>query len=291
MQKIEASELVLNSKNNVYHLDLSPEEIANTVILVGDPGRIKLIESVMDSVDIRRTNREICTITGTYKGKRVSAISTGMGTDNTDIVVTELDILCNVDLNKKELKDTHKSLNLIRLGTCGAMQPEVEIDNYVISEYALGLDGMAYFYDIPEDVFVNTLSDAVKKHTDWSDSLPNIYAVKASKVLEEKFDDQKFYKGITLTAPGFYGAQGRAIRLPLKYPKLNESFMSFNYKNYKIANYEMETSALYAIGQSLGHNTLTACVAIANRATNKFSSNYENAMLNLIEYTFNSILE
>ena len=291
MQKIKASALVLNSKYNVYHLDLGPEEIADTVILVGDPGRIKLIESVMDSVDIRRSNREINTITGTYKGKRVSAISTGMGTDNIDIVVTELDILCNVDLDKKELKDKHESINLIRLGTCGAMQPEVEIDTYVISEYALGLDGMAYFYDVPNGVFHSELSDAVEKHTNWSDCLPRIYAVKASKELEEKFEGNKFYKGITLTAPGFYGAQGREIRLPLKYPKLNDSFMSFNYNDYKIVNYEMETSALYALGQSLGHKTLTACVAIANRANGKFSSNYENAMINLIEYTFNAILK
>lgn len=282
------SELVTNASGGVYHLNLHSDEIADNILLVGDPGRVKKVSSLFDKVLVHKENREIITDTGFYKGVPVSVISTGMGTDNIDIVINELDVLANFDLESKTEKKEKKSLNLIRIGTCGALRADVPLNTPLITRYAMGLDGLLYFYDTPEKVLNNDLATKFMEFTGWDKSLPTVYACKSSEVLDNKFDEN-FLRGITITAPGFYGPQGRNIRLPLKFPELNSKMENFEYNNSKVSNMEMESSALYGLGQSLGHNTITVCLAIANRANGEFVSDYSKGMENLIESVLNTL--
>ncbi|MDD4142158.1 MAG: nucleoside phosphorylase [Bacteroidales bacterium] len=278
------SELVTNKTGAVYHLNLHPDEIADTIFLVGDPNRVDMVSAYFDKIEVAKDNRELKTRTGYVGDTRMTVLSTGMGTDNIDIVVTELDELTCFDLEKKKVGDNHRTLNLIRIGTCGALNAEISLNTPVLSHYSIGLDGLLYFYDAPESIFEHELAEQFTQKVQWSTPLPGIYACKASEALEDRFVNNKdFVKGITVTAPGFYGPQGRAIRLPLKYPRMNEKIMGFNYNGYKVSNYEMETSALYGLGQGLGHNTLSICLAIANRSTGEFCSSYKEAMGQLIE--------
>lgn len=279
--KIEISELPLQSNGNIYHLNLNPAEIADDIILVGDPGRVENISAKFDTIEFKRSNRELITHTGFKNGKRITVLSTGMGTDNIDIVVTELDALANIDFAKREAKKEHRSLNLIRLGTCGALQPETPINSYIASAFGIGIDGLMWFYDSP-NIDIPEMNAAFTQHTHWPQNWPHPYIVEASETLLQKlaFD---LKKGITATAPGFYGPQGREVRLPVARPDMNDLFQSFKHKELQITNLEMETSALFGLSKALGHQALTICVAVANRATKEFSKDYHPAMNTLTD--------
>ncbi|MEI6822415.1 MAG: nucleoside phosphorylase [Bacteroidota bacterium] len=288
MTKIKESELVLTENNTVYHIRARQENVSENIILVGDPGRVPEISSYFEKIEFKMMNREICTHTGLYNNKRVSVISTGMGPDNIDIIMNELDAIFNIDLDKREIKDQHTTLNIIRMGTSGALQPDLEVDSFLMSEYGLGLDGMIHFYKDEKNIFENEMTEAFIKHTSWADNLPTPYIVKASDILINKIGEG-LNKGITATAPGFYGPQGRELRLKLAYPDINSKIESFRFNDKRIANLEMETSALYGLGAMLGHETLTVCVLVANRVTKTFSTNYKIAMKQLTDLILNRI--
>jgi uridine phosphorylase len=285
---IPASELILHEDNSVYHLKLRPENLANTVILVGDPQRVEMVSEYFDSVEFRGENREIRTHTGLLNKKRLTVMSTGMGVDNIDIVLNELDALVNIDLETRTIKNEHKSLDIFRVGTSGALQPDVPPNAFILSEYGLGLDGVLRYYKNAEKIIDNELSQAFISHSNWSSDLPKPYAVQSSESLYNLFKDH-FISGITATAPGFYAPQGRELRLSLAYPEINNKMQKFSFKNKKIVNFEMETSALYGLSKLLGHNALTMCVAIANRENHKFNQDYKTAIKKLIEILFDVI--
>ena len=286
---IAESQLVFNNEGAIYHLNLFPDMLADNIILVGDPDRVPEVSKHFDDIEVMRRNREITTHTGTYKGKRISVISTGMGTDNIDIVVNELDAVANIDFKTRTRKESHRCLNMIRLGTCGALQAEIGVeDSYVASRYAIGLDGIAYFYKEHNQVIDNDMTNAFISHMDYPRDLPRPYAIESSK---ELFDKLAFgyHQGITATAPGFYGPQGRSLRLELAYPDINKKIESFSYHDLKLCNFEMESSALFCLGKMLGHNVLTICVAIANRVTETFASNYHPYVDKLIKNTLDRL--
>lgn len=279
---IPESELVLNSDGSVYHLHLKEEHIGSTVILVGDQGRVEQISRHFDSVDSRHKNREFITHTGKYKGNQVTVLSTGIGTDNLDIVINELDAAVNIDLQKRVPKEKKRKLNLIRIGTSGAMQPDIPVDSFVASTFGLGLDGLLYYYDYNFEEEEKSLAESVIRHIKWNPKLSVPYLVKGSPGLLDKIAHDMF-KGITATATGFYGPQGRALRLPLQDPGVWDRLPSFSQDSHRIANFEMETSALYGLGKMLGHNCLTCCAIIANRAVKKYSENHAKTVESLIE--------
>ncbi len=289
MKTFKSSELVLNSDGAVYHLNLHPEELAENVIVVGDPGRVSQISGYFDRIELKRSNREIVSHTGWLNGVRLTAMSTGMGTDNIDIVMNELDALVSFDLRNRVLKERPGKLKIIRLGTSGALQPDIPVNSFVVSRYALGLDGLLYFYDIPEGIIIEELGKSFREHTQWSPLLPHVYGVEGSSALLSKFTGNGFYQGITATAPGFYGPQGRIMRLGLRFPDTNDLMQQFSYNGVKLSNYEMETSALYGLGGAMGHDMLTVCVAIANRATGDFSSDYHKSVRKLIEIVLEKV--
>jgi uridine phosphorylase len=257
----------LQADGSVYHLGLEPEDLASKVILVGDPGRVSLVSSFFDSVEVRKQNRELHTHTGMYKGKRLSVISTGMGTDNLDIVVNELDALVNIDLSKRCIKSTHQSLELIRLGTCGALQGNIDIHTPIASRYGFGLDGLLHYYR-HEAISDEVLVDA-------------FVAVGCATALLDRLAHDCL-QGITLTATGFYGPQSRVLRLLLAGEDFIETLQGFQYRHLYFTNLEMETSALYALSRLLGHQALSICIAIANRVTGRFSQGYHSAMEDMV---------
>jgi len=279
---IKESELILNNDGSVYHLHLKPEDIADTIIIVGDPDRVATVSKHFDTIQLKRQNREIHTHTGYYKNKRITVLSTGMGPDNIDIVINELDALANIDLDKRQKKAEHKSLNIIRLGTSGALQNEIKPGAFIVSKYGLGIDGLLNFYAGDKKNFNNDLSEAFEKHCNWDKTLAKPYASPCSEELLNKLGEG-LTTGITLTAPGFYGPQGRVLRLKLANPDINKKIESFHFNGMKITNMEMETSALYGLGNLLGHNTLTICVAIANRVSKKFINDYKQNVEALIK--------
>lgn len=279
--KIPASELPKQPNGAIYHLGLSPEEIADDIILVGDPGRVEKISSRFDKVELKRQNRELITHTGVKNGKRLSVISTGMGTDNIDIVLTELDALANIDLEKMEVKSEHKALNLIRIGTSGALQAEIDTGSFVASAYGLGIDGVLQFYKNNGD-FEDELVEEFVKQTGWNEKLPYPYCTAASQQLLDKVAHD-FYQGITVSAPGFFGPQGRLVRAPLMYPELNRKIEEFAFNGKTITNMEMECSAIYGLSRVLGHNPLTVCLIVANRVTYGSAFDYHTMMNKLID--------
>jgi uridine phosphorylase len=286
--KIKPSEMPLQSDGSVYHLNLHPDEIAHNIILVGDPGRVAVVSAKFDVMEVKKQNREIITHTGLYKNKRVSVLSTGMGTDNLDIVVNELDALVNIDLQKRTPKETHTSLNLIRLGTCGGLQVDVDIDTCIASAYSLGMDGLLHYHQHEPTVSEDDIVSEFITRTSWCPNLSRPYAIAASaKLLKQiAFDIQK---GITLTASGFYGPQCRTLRLPLGIPDFTEKLQDVYCKGFRFTNMEMETSALYCLSKLLGHNALTICVVVANRPKKLFSKEYHFAMDKLIDMTLERI--
>lgn len=264
MSKIGNSELIINSDGSVFHLHIRPEELAGTVILVGDPGRVDMVSSFFESKEFRRESREFVTVTGRYNGKRITVLSTGIGTDNIDIVVNELDALANIDFATRTVKAEKKSLRLLRIGTSGAIQPDIPISSFVFSHISIGCDGLLNWYAGRDSVTVKEMEEAFVKSVDWDSHLPAPYFAKASDELTDLFRDVAF-KGMTISAPGFYGPQGRVLRLPLAMPDMVEKFENFEYDGYRITNFEMEGSALAGLSAHLGHKAGTICCIIANR--------------------------
>ena len=279
MKAIKDTELILTNERKVYHLNLSKEEIADTIIIVGDQSRVKKVSNHFDKIDFIIENREFVTHTGEYNGKRISVLSTGIGTDNIDIVLNELDALVNIDFETRTINSEKKSLNIIRLGTSGALQKDVKVDSFLMATHGLGLDGLAHFYKT-ESISKSKMSEEFIKHSNWPKNLANPYIISASEELLAKFSD--FNSGITATAPGFYAPQGRELRLKPAIENLHEKINTFNFEGNRITNFEMETSALYFLGKSLGHNTLTICAIIGNRITQKQSKDYKKTVDKLI---------
>lgn len=279
---IAETELILNANGSVYHLQLLPEHIAENIIIVGDQGRVETVSRYFDTVDFKIQNREFITHGGTFKGKRVMVLSSGIGTDNIDILVNELDAAVNIDLKTRTLKKEHTKLNIVRIGTSGALQKDIPVDSFVVSKYGLGFDGLLnYYLDLPS-VNANDVSEAFIQQTNWNKNLPYPYAIKGSETLIEKigFD---LTKGITATAPGFYGPQGRKLRLTPWVEDFNQQLTDFKHLDNRITNFEMETSALYGLGRLLGHETCTVCAIIANRVAKQYSKNYHAAVEQLIQ--------
>jgi uridine phosphorylase len=290
MSRIAESELILNPDGSIYHLHLKPENIAPSIIVVGDPGRVKEISKHFDRIDFMVQNREIFTHTGSIGNKRLTVMSTGMGTDNLDIVINELDAVVNIDLEKREPKSEHTSLNIIRLGTAGALQADIAPGDFVVSSYGMGLDGLLYFYKDGKRVMDAALAEAFVKHTGWDANLPGVYAVQASEKLKSVMG-KGLTEGITLTASGFYGPQGRELRLPLAFPELNSLIETFGYEGSRISNFEMETSALYGLGKMLGHQALTICTIVANRVAKTYAKDYHSDLNRLIKLVLERIVE
>jgi len=287
MSEMKKAELVLNSDGSIYHLKLKPGDIAETIFLVGDPARAKKISAFFDTVDFSQSNREINTFTGTYRGKRMSVLSTGMGTDNIEIVVNELDALFNIDFETKLPKENSVSVNLIRIGTSGGLQGDITFDDsFVVSAYGLGLDGLAYFYEQGPLVMERELTSSFINQMDWDGDLPKPYAVKASSRLL-KIIGGNWRTGITLTAPGFYAPQGRELRLKVTDNTIIDRAKEFKYGGFQVTNFEMETSALYLLSAMLGHHALTVCDIIANRINGTFNSDYQKSMAELIKAVLN----
>lgn len=285
------AELVLNTNGSIYHLNLNPGDVAETILLVGDPGRAHLISTYFDEIEFAGQNREINTFTGYYKGKRISVVSTGMGTDNIEIVVNELDALFNIDFKTKQPKEEKTILNLIRIGTSGALQSNIGVvDSYVVSEYSIGLDGLAYFYEDGPYVIEKEMTKAFIEYMKWDENLPKPYGIKGSEYLLEKLAEG-WTKGITMTAPGFYAPQGRELRLKVKDKTIIDRANDFKFNGFSITNFEMETSALYSLSAMLGHNAMTVCDIIANRVNNEFNPNYKESMKNLISKVLERVLE
>jgi uridine phosphorylase len=282
MPLIKNADLLINPDGSIYHLALRPEQIADTIIIVGDPERVSEISHHFDSIESRISNREFITHTGILNGKRISVLSTGIGTDNIDIVVNELDALANIDLSTREVKQDHRVLTIIRLGTSGAIQEDIPVGAFALSSCGLGLDNLLHFYSNGNDTLDLPMANAFMKHTGWSSNLSKPYFVRGSEELLKKFE-QGTVKGITATAPGFYGPQGRILRIGLADPELNEKIRSFWYNGERIINFEMETSALYGLGRLLGHQVMTVCALIANRATNETSPDHKAIVRKLIE--------
>ena len=285
---IAESELILNPDGSIYHLKLKPEDIAKDIVVVGDPGRVKTISDRFDTVEFQQANREIVTHTGYIGKKRITVMSTGMGTDNLDIVINELDAICNIDLKTRIPKTDHRSLNIYRLGTSGALQKDIPVDTYIASSHGVGLDGLMWFYKSVDDIIDQDLTQAFLKDLNWPNNLPKAYIVPASQTLINTIG-KEYTQGITATAPGFFGPQGRVLRLPLAYPNLNQQIANFNYKGLRITNFEMETSALYGLSKSLGHQAMTVCAIIANRARKEYSKDYKVSVSKLIDSLLENI--
>lgn len=286
---IKSSELILNPDGSVYHLNLKPENIAHDIIFVGDQERVSKITQHFDSIEFSTQKREFKTETGIYKGKRLTVQSTGIGPDNIDIVFNELDALVNVDLETREIKENHTALNIVRIGTSGSLQADIPVDSWVMSKYAIGLDNMLRSYLI-EEHSVAELEDAFITQTNWDLRKGRPTVVPCAEALENKIFSDKFHKGFTGTAGGFYGPQGRVVRLNIQDPQLNSKMDAFNYNGTRMTNLEMETSAIYGLGKLLGHNCLSLNAIIANRAVGEFSSNPEKTVNELIAYTLDKLI-
>ncbi len=288
MKTFKETELIVNGDGSIYHLKLRPEHIADTVFVVGDQGRVPMISKYFDKIECKIQSREFLTHTGIYRNKRLTVVSTGIGTDNIDIVLNELDAAVNIDMQKRILKEKHTTLNIIRLGTTGALQPEIPVDSLVASAYGLGFDGLMHFYNFDPALAEIEMAEAFSKHVGWSSRLPDPYIFAASDALMTQMAAE-LGKGITCTANGFYGPQGRELRIPLAFPGMNSLIESFVYDDYKITNLEMETSALYGLGKLLGHNTLTICNVIANRVRKEYSKDVQQSVDNMIRYALDVV--
>ncbi|WP_298286335.1 nucleoside phosphorylase [Lutibacter sp.] len=288
MNKIAASELILNPDGSIYHLNLRPENIASNIIFVGDQNRVPKVSKHFDSIEFETQKREFRTITGTYKGKRISVISTGIGPDNIDIVMNELDALVNIDLETRTVKKEHTKLHIVRIGTSGSLQSYIPVDSFVLAKYGLGFDGMLHAYDC-KSILETELEDAFIEHTGYSPRKSRPYIVKNSDVLETKLLSDKVFSGVTATAGGFYGPQGRVLRLAIQDPKLNSKIDNFEFNGIKITNLEMETSAIYGLAKLLGHEACSMNAIIANRANGTFSEDPYKPIEELIIYTLNKL--
>lgn len=290
MAVIKSSELITNADGTIFHLHLLAEELADDIILVGDPARVEMIASYFEQIEIKKNNREFYTITGTYRNRRLSVISTGIGPDNIDIVVNELDALANINLKSKEIKSPKRQLNIVRIGTSGSVQADVAVDSFVISEKHIGCDGVLRFYANNEKICDTPFEDAFIEHCQWAKTLARPYVVDANAKLVERLHDEKYtIKGVTLTAVGFYAPQGRELRLPIAMPGVNDRITTFRFGTYKVTNYEMESAAITGLCNLLGHHSTTICLIIANRIDGKASAGYHENMEKLIKYTLDKL--
>ena len=281
---IKESELILNPDGSIYHLNLRPEQVADTIILVGDPNRVPRVSAYFDTIEFSTQKREFCTHTGTYKGKRLTALSTGIGPDNIDIVINELDALFNIDLHTRKPKEQLTSLNIVRFGTSGSLQADIPVDSFVLSSHGLGMDNMLHAYKDAPNVREIAMEEAFMAHTQWNTDKGRPYIVGCGETLKQRLLTDKVFEGITGTAPGFYGPQGRMLRLPVQDPTLNDKLHSFNYKGYRMTNLEMETSAIYGLSKLLGHQAVSLNAIIANRPAGTFTKDTKKVVENLIVY-------
>jgi len=287
---IKSSELILNPDGSVYHLNLLPEHIAHDIIFVGDQNRVEKITQFFDSIEFSTQKREFKTQTGLFKGKRITVMSTGIGPDNIDIVMNELDALVNIDLNTRKPKEKLTSLNIIRIGTSGSLQADIPVDSFVMGKFGLGLDNMLRSYLIDEITEIE-MEDAFIHHTNWDMKKGRPYVISCSEKLEKRMESNRIFKGITGTAGGFYGPQGRVLRLNIQDENLNSKMDSFNFNGTRMTNLEMETSAIYGLGKLLGHNCLSLNAIIANRANGTFSEDPYKAVDELIGYALWKLAE
>ncbi len=289
MKKYEASELIINEDGSVFHLHLKPEQLADRVILVGDQDRVEVVASHFDTREHEVKNREFHTITGTYKGKRITCISHGIGCDNLDIAINELDALANIDLKERQDKSEHRTLTLVRIGTCGGLQPDVPIGTYIASVKCIGFDGLLNYYAGRNDVCDLDLEKAFTTHMDWNPQKGAPYVAVADTSLIEQIAGKDMYRGITIACGGFYGPQGRQIRLKIQDPDQNRKIESFRYGDLKICNFEMESSALAGLASLLGHRAMTCCLVLANRHSKEMKTNYKEAIDSLIKLVLDRI--
>ena len=283
MKHFPPSELIINDDGSIFHLHLKPEQISDKIILVGDPGRVALVASYFDEQECSVSSREFNTITGTYKGKRLTVISTGIGTDNIDIVVNELDALTNIDLENRMEKPEFKQLTLVRIGTSGGMQPEIPLGSFLISEKSIGFDGMLNFYAGRDGVCDLEFEEELKKQLDWNKQFCAPYVVDADTELTDRIGQKDMLRGVTISANGFYGPQGRELRIGLADPHLNDKIEKFRFDNYKITNYEMEGSAIAGLARLMGHKALTVCCIIANRRVEAANTDYKPYIEKLVQ--------
>ena len=284
--RIPESELIINGDGSVFHIHLKPEELADNVIMVGDPSRVDMIGEYLTDIEFRHESREFVSITGKRNGKRITALSHGIGPDNIDIVMTELDALANVDFQTREIKPVHKALNILRIGTSGALHADIPLGSYVLAHISVGFDGVMNWYANREKVTIPAVEADFKKHMNWNPDLPSPYFVKASPKIIDLFKDVTV-KGVTISAPGFYGPQGRVVRMPLAMPDMLENIESFRFsengENYRITNFEMESSPLAGFAAHLGHNASTVCCIIANRYLKSSNPDYKPTICKLVE--------
>ncbi|MBQ3896060.1 MAG: nucleoside phosphorylase [Paludibacteraceae bacterium] len=286
---IEESELIIRDDGSVFHLNMKPSQLADRVILVGDPGRVELIASRFDSIDSRTSNREFVSATGSYQGKRITVLSTGIGTDNIDIVMNELDALVNIDLATRTVNDTLRSLTIVRIGTCGGMQEDVPLGSFVASEYSIGIDGVLNFYAGRDAVSDLDMERAFVSATDWNPQKAAPYVVKADDELTDRIAADDMIRGITVSANGFYAPQGRVVRLQLDAPDVNSKIRAFRYGDLKVCNYEMEGSLIAGLSRMMGHKALTVCCVIANRFAKEANVNYKGGIECLIDKVLHRI--
>ena len=282
MKYFAESELIINPDGSIFHLHVKPEQLADKIILVGDPGRVALVASHFETKECEVESREFKTITGTYKGKRITVQSTGIGCDNIDIVVNEMDALANIDFKTRHEKETFKQLTFVRIGTCGGLQPYTPVGTFVASVKSIGFDGLLNFYAGRNDVCDLELEEAFKKHMNWSPLLSAPYVIDGNKELVDRIAGEDMVRGITIACGGFFGPQGRELRIPLADPHQNEKVESFVYGDLRITNFEMESSALAGLSALMDHKAMTCCMVIANRVAKEANANYKNSIDNLI---------
>ena len=284
--RIPESELIINGDGSVFHLHMKPEHLADNVIMMGDPGRVDILADFLTDIECRNASREFVSVTGKYKGTRITALSHGIGPDNIDIVMTELDALANVDFKTREVKPEHRALNILRIGTSGALHADIPLGSFILSHISVGFDGVMNWYGNREKVTLPAVEEAFKKHMNWDPNLPSPYFVKASDKMIDLMKDITV-KGVTISAPGFYGPQGRVVRMPLAMPHMLEDIESFRFteggEQYRITNFEMESSPLAGFAAQLGHNAATVCCAIANRYLKSSNPDYKPVIRQLLE--------
>lgn len=288
MRIIPESELIINPDGSVFHLHIKPEQLSDKIIMMGDPGRVTMTAQFFDSIECDIQSREFHTVTGTYKGKRITAISHGIGTDNIDIVLTELDALANVDFATRSVKEEFKQLTMVRVGTSGGMQPHCPVGSYVVSEKSIGFDGILHYYANSRQVCEEDFEEAFQKHVNWSPYHCSPYVVSADEELVDRIGHDMI-KGVTISAIGFYGPQGRHVRLPLADPDLNAKIESFRFGEHSITNYEMESSAIAGLGKMMGHKAMTVCAIIANRVALESNADYKGSTEDLIKIVLERI--
>jgi uridine phosphorylase len=278
---MKKTELIVNSDGTIFHLHLAPEDIAHDIIIVGDQGRVKMFESLLQEIRVRKNNREFYTVTGTYNGHDITIISSGIGTDNIDIVINELDAIVNIDLATGFPKPDPVSLNIVRIGTSGSLQADIPAGAFLLTETAVGFDGLLHFYSEYDHLLDNSISDAIVYYTEWPDNLCYPYAVGADPSMLRMFDSGEFTKGVTISTPGFYAPQGRSLRLEPFDNEINDKLAAIDLGERRITNYEMESSAIYGLGRLLGHHPLTICLIIGNRLTGEFLADYNPRIMEL----------